>query len=243
MLVIPAIDLKDHQVVRLKQGRMNAATVYSSSLLPFAQKWIEQGAMRLHCVDLNGAFEGTPVHFDDVARVAKKFPDVQIEVGGGIRTIETIKNYFSSGVSYVILGTAAVKNPKLVAEACELFPGKIILGVDARDGLVAVDGWDQVSRETALDLVKRFSGLAIESVIYTDIAKDGMLAGMNLEKIAAMKACGFPVIASGGLTSLKDIEALCDIGGLHGVIAGKAVYENLFSVKEAIEVVRKRAAC
>lgn len=234
MKIIPAIDLKDHQVVRLSQGRMSAATVYADTLLPMAQQWIEQGAKRIHCVDLNGAFGGSPVHFDDVADLAKKHPDIQIEIGGGIRDLNTIRAYFNSGVSFVILGTAAVRNPELVEEACTIFPGKIILGVDARDGMVAIDGWDKTSREQAGTLIQRFKGLAIESVIYTDISKDGMLSGMNLPRIAEMSLTGFPLIASGGLSSLSDIDELVKLGNIYGVIAGKAIYEGRFSVREAI---------
>lgn len=234
MLIIPAIDMKNHQAVRLKQGRMEAATIYADSTLAMAEQWIGQGAKRLHLVDLNGAFEGKPVHFEDVTAIAKKFPQIPIEIGGGIRTLETMQKYFDAGVSFCILGTVAIKNPDLVFEATKKFPGKIILGLDAKNGLVATEGWDETSQTKAIDVARRFAGCAIESVIYTDIAKDGMLSGMNLEQIAAMKTCGFPVIASGGLTSLDDIRALKAIGDLHGVIAGKAIYENRFSVAEAI---------
>lgn len=234
MEIIPAIDMKDHQAVRLKQGRMQDATVYSDSIIAMAEKWISQGATRLHLVDLNGAFAGAPVHFADVAAIAKKFPDIKIEIGGGIRNLDTTARYFDHGVSYCILGTVAIKNPALVEEAAQKFPGKIILGIDAKNGMVATEGWDEASTHSALAVARRFGGLAIESVIYTDIAKDGMLAGMNLEQITAMKECGFPLIASGGLTSLEDITALKNIGGLHGVIAGKAIYEGRFDVAEAI---------
>ncbi len=234
MLIIPAIDMKDHQAVRLKQGRMEDVTIYADSTLAMAEQWIEQGAKRLHLVDLNGAFEGKPVHFDDVTAIAKKFPNIPIEIGGGIRTLETIQKYLDAGVSFCILGTVALKNPDLVFAACQKFPSQIILGIDAKNGLVATEGWDKTSQTKALDVAKRFAGCAIESVIYTDIAKDGMLAGMNLEQIMAMKTCGFPIIASGGLTALDDIRELKKIGDLHGVIAGKAIYENRFSVAEAI---------
>lgn len=234
MMIIPAIDMKDHQAVRLKQGRMVDATVYSDSIVAMAEKWIGQGARRLHLVDLNGAFAGKPVHFTDVAEVAKKFPEVKIEIGGGIRELATLQKYFDHGVSYCILGTAAIKQPELVTQAAQAFPGKIILGVDANNGKVATEGWDEASTHRALDVAQRFQGLAIESVIYTDIAKDGMLEGMNLEQIREMKKCGFPLIASGGLTSLDDIRQLQEMGDLHGVIAGKAIYEGKFSVAEAI---------
>jgi len=235
MQIIPAIDLKDHHVVRLKQGRMGEATVYSKSILEIAEKWINQGATRLHVVDLNGAFEGQAVHFDDVAQIAQRFPQIQIEVGGGIRDRETIQKYFDSGVHYCILGTTAVKNPQLVMDACKDFPHKIILGLDAKGGFVATDGWDEGSKLSSLDVARRFDGCDLESIIYTDISKDGMLSGMNFEMIEEMKACGFPIIASGGVSSLEDIKRLVQIGGLHGVIVGKALYEDRFSLKDAIQ--------
>lgn len=242
MIVIPAIDMKDHQAVRLKQGRMEEATVYATSTLAMAEKWITQGATRLHLVDLNGAFAGRPIHFDDAAEIAKKFPRVKIEIGGGIRTLDTVERYFEHGVSYCILGTVAIKNPELLKQAVHAFPGRIIVGIDAKDGLVATEGWDEASSLTALEVAKRFAGLAIESVIYTDIAKDGMLSGMNFTQIRAMKACGFPVIASGGLTSITDISELRAIGDLHGVIAGKAIYEGRFRLEEALAAANQQTA-
>jgi phosphoribosylformimino-5-aminoimidazole carboxamide ribotide isomerase len=235
MQVIPAIDMMNHQVVRLKQGRLDDATIYSDSVLKMAEQWIEQGATRLHLVDLNGAFEGKPVHFKEISAVTKKFPQIKIEVGGGIRDLATIQRYIDAGVHFCILGTVAVKNPDIVFKASEAFPQQIVLGVDAKNGMVATEGWDEASAVSALDLTSKFHDCAIESIIYTDIAKDGMLVGMNLEEITKMKACGFPVIASGGLTSLDDIRSLKKIGDLHGVIAGKAIYEDRFTVKEAIE--------
>lgn len=234
MLIIPAIDMKDHKVVRLKQGRMAETTVYNDSTLAQAETWIAQGATRLHLVDLNGAFEGVPIHFEDVAAIAAKFPHLTIEVGGGIRALDTLQKYFDHGVSLCILGTAAIKDPALVQAACHRFAGRIILGIDAKNGRVAIEGWDKTSILTAREVIAKFHGLALESVIYTDIAKDGMLAGMNLTHIKTMTACGFPLIASGGLTTLSDIDALNKMGGLHGLIAGKALYEGRFTLKEAI---------
>lgn len=234
MQVIPAIDLLDHKVVRLEQGRKGKAQVYSQSVLDVADRWISQGAGRLHIVDLNGAFEGVPFHHREIGEIAKKFPHVKIQVGGGIRDLATIGRYLACGVSFCILGTVAIQNPDMVTGACTTHPGKIILGVDARNGFVATNGWEKGSDKTALDAVRRFAGCRIESVIYTDIAKDGMLTGMNFEKFADMKQCGFPVIASGGLTSLDDIDRLVTIGSLHGVIAGRAIYEGKFSLMEAI---------
>lgn len=240
MIVIPAIDLKDHQVVRLKQGRMNDSTIYAANPLEMAQKWVSAGATRLHLVDLNGAFDGKPFHHVEIDQIAKAFPQVKLEVGGGIRSLETIRTYFVHGVHFAILGTVAIKNPTLVAEACAAFPGRIILGVDAKNGQVAVEGWDEVSAMPALDLINRFKGLALESVVYTDIAKDGMLAGMNFDSIRQVAAaCPFPIIASGGFTRLGDIDELKKIKKVSGVIAGKALYEGKVDLKAALE----SAAC
>ncbi len=239
MLIIPAIDLKDHQVVRLSQGKMGEAKVYADNPVMIAGDWINQGAKRIHLVDLNGAFEGKPVHFDEVQQIATAFPEVKIEIGGGIRNLETIQKYIDCGVHYCILGTAAIKNPSLLKEACKKFPKKIILGIDAKDGLVATDGWDKTSHKKAIDLVKEFVDEEIESIIYTDIAKDGMLKGMNHNSIAEMaEVSPFPIIASGGLTSLEDIEKLTKVKNILGVIAGKALYENKFTLKEAIKISR-----
>ena len=233
MKVIPAIDMKDHQAVRLKQGDMKQVTVYNDDVFLQAKNFIEEGASRIHLVDLNGAFEGKPVHFDEIQKISKQHSNIKIEVGGGIRSLKTMQQYFESGVNFCILGTAAVKNPDLVFEACEKFPGKIILGIDAKNGMVATHGWDQTSSLKAIDLLQKFKGLPIESVIYTDISKDGMLQGMNFKEIKMMNALDFKIIASGGLTSLDDIKKLIDLN-VFGVIAGKAIYENQFSLKEAL---------
>lgn len=234
MLIIPAIDMKEHQVVRLKQGRLQDARVYHGDIVEQARLFVEQGATRLHLVDLNGAFEGQPVHFDEITAIAKSFPHLQIEAGGGIRDLGTVKNYFDAGVSFCILGTVAIKDPEVVIDAANKYPRKIILGVDAKDGLVATEGWDEESATTALDLIRGFADSALESVIYTDIAKDGMLEGMNFPAIQEMyEKCGFPVIASGGLTSLDDLKRLKDMG-VYGVIAGKAIYEGRFGLDQAL---------
>lgn len=233
MHIIPAIDMKDGHVVRLKQGILSDFTVYPLNIEAQAREWIAQGARRLHLVDLNGAFEGQPRHFDVIASVARENPGISLEVGGGIRDLATIKKYDDHGVQFFILGTAAVKNPQLVEDACSQFPGRIILGVDARDGLVATEGWAAVSRETALDVIQKFSMCRLESIIYTDIGQDGMLSGINLVETQKIMTCGFPVIASGGLSSLEDIRCLKKISA-HGVIAGKALYEGKFTLQEAL---------
>lgn len=234
MLVLPAIDMKDHQAVRLKQGRMEDAVVYSDSVFDMARSWINQGAERLHLVDLNGAFAGKPIHFDDIAKIAKEFPHIAIQVGGGIRNLETLQAYFNAGVTYAILGTAAVKNPAFVFESCKAFPGRIIIGVDAKDGMVATEGWGSVSQVHITEILDKFKDSDIESLIYTDISKDGMLSGMNHLDVQAIRDYGYKVIASGGLASLDDIEELKEAGGIYGVIAGTALYEKKFSLSEAI---------
>lgn len=237
MLVIPAIDLKDHQVVRLSQGKMGEVKIYSDNAVLMAEEWVKQGAKRLHCVDLNGAFEGKPIHFKEVQEIAEAFPEIKIEVGGGIRNLETLKRYFDCGVSHCILGTAALKNPELLEEACHQFPKKIILGIDAKNGFVAAEGWGETSRISALDLAKKFKGKKISEIIYTDISKDGMMSGMNFEAIRQMaEVSPFPIIGSGGLTSLEDIKELKKIKNVSGVIAGKALYEGTIDLREAIRI-------
>jgi len=236
MIVIPAIDLKDHRVVRLKQGRMSDSTIYSDSPLVMAQKWVACGTKRLHLVDLNGAFEGRPVHLAEVAAIRKAIPDLQIEIGGGLRSEESLRAYFDVGVDYCILGTVAVKNPAFLEKASSLFPKKIILGLDAKEGMVATEGWDDVSSLKSTELARRFKDCPLESIIYTDVAKDGMLAGMNFDQIQEMaESSVFPIIASGGFTSLDDIEQLKKMKNILGVIAGKALYEGRVDLTEAIK--------
>lgn len=237
MIIIPAIDLKDHQVVRLSQGRMGKAKVYSDNPVEIAEKWINAGAKRLHLVDLNGAFEGKPIHFNEVAAIARAFPQVQLEIGGGIRDIKTIDAYFQTGITYCILGTAALHDPAFVGQVSDKFPGRIILGIDAKDGMVAVEGWDRLSRIKAIDLALRFKDKKIAAIIYTDIARDGMMEGMNFPAIKKMAgASPFPLISSGGFTKLAEIDELNKISNVSGVIAGKALYEGLVDLKEAIQV-------
>ena len=237
MIILPAIDMKDHQAVRLSQGKMNQAKVYSSDIVGQAEKWRAAGAKRLHLVDLNGAFEGKPVHFTEVTTIAKKFPDLQMEIGGGIRDLQTIQAYFDAGIHFCILGTAAIKDPSLVEKACAKFPNQIILGLDAKNGFVATHGWDTVSALKATDVAQKFQKAAIESIIFTDIAKDGMMQGMNFDSLKEMaESAPFPIIASCGFTQLDDVKRLKKIPNILGVIAGKALYEGLVDLKEAIEV-------
>jgi len=236
MLIIPAIDLKDGQCVRLKQGRMDDTTVFSSDPVSMAKQWVDAGCQRLHLVDLNGAFAGEPVNGEVVSAIAAAYPKLPVQIGGGIRDLATIEHYVKAGVSYVIIGTKAVKEPAFVAEACRAFPGKVIVGLDAKDGLVATDGWAEVSTLKAVDLAKQFEADGVSSIVYTDIARDGMMQGVNVEATLEMaRASSIPVIASGGITNMDDIKALYAVSkqGIMGAITGRAIYEGTLDVAEA----------
>lgn len=236
MLIIPAIDLKDGQCVRLQQGRMEDATVFGSDPVEMAGRWVEAGCRRLHLVDLNGAFEGKPMHAEVVAAISRRYPQLPIQIGGGIRNIDIIEAYVEAGVSWCIIGTAAVKDPAFVREACAAFPGKIIVGIDAKDGLVATEGWADVSQVKATDLARDFADAGVSAIVYTDIARDGMMQGVNLEAtVEVAQAGGIPVIASGGVTDIHDIERLCTVAdkGLLGAITGRAIYEGKLDVRAA----------
>lgn len=230
MLIIPAIDLKDGHCVRLKQGVMTDATVFSEDPAAMARHWLEQGARRLHLVDLNGAFAGKPVNEKAIKAITDAVGDeIPVQLGGGIRDLDTIERYLDDGISYVILGTAAVKNPGFLHEACDAFPGHIIVGLDARDGKVAVEGWSKVTGHDVVDLARKFEGYGVEAIIYTDIGRDGMLTGVNVEATVRLaRELSIPVIASGGITSLEDIRALCAVEGegIMGAIVGRALYEG-----------------
>ncbi|WP_045855892.1 1-(5-phosphoribosyl)-5-[(5-phosphoribosylamino)methylideneamino]imidazole-4-carboxamide isomerase [Teredinibacter purpureus] len=236
MVIIPAIDLKDGQCVRLRQGLMDDSTVFGDDPVAFARQWVEKGARRLHLVDLNGAFAGEPVNGEVVTAIAKAFPDLPIQIGGGIRNAETIQHYLDAGVTYVIIGTKAVKEPAFVAEMCKKFPGHIIVGLDAKDGYVATDGWAEVSEVKATDLAKQFANDGVSEIVYTDIARDGMMQGVNVEATVAMaQASSIPVIASGGITNMDDIRALAaeSSKGISGAITGRAIYEGSLDIAEA----------
>lgn len=238
MLIIPAIDLKDGKCVRLRQGRMEDSTVFSDDPVDMAGRWMDQGCRRLHLVDLNGAFEGEPVNGEIVKQIASRFPNLPIQIGGGIRDLKTIEAYLNAGVEYVIIGTKAVKEPEFVAEACSAFPDHIIVGLDAKDGLVATDGWAEVSNVQATDLAKRFEADGVSSIVYTDIARDGMMQGVNVEATMRLaQASSIPVIASGGITNMDDIKGLCTKAhhGIIGAITGRAIYEGTLEVAEAQE--------
>ncbi|MCW8195419.1 1-(5-phosphoribosyl)-5-[(5-phosphoribosylamino)methylideneamino]imidazole-4-carboxamide isomerase [Proteobacteria bacterium 005FR1] len=236
MLIIPAIDLKAGQCVRLRQGLMDQSTVFSDDPVAMAQQWVDQGARRLHLVDLDGAFEGKPVNGEVVTAIARRFPDLPIQIGGGIRNIDTIEHYLQAGVTYVIIGTKAVNEPQFVVDVCKRFPGHIIVGLDAKDGMVATDGWAEVSSVKATDLARRFAGDGVEAIVYTDIARDGMMGGVNVEATVEMaQASPIPVIASGGVSRLEDIKALQAQAhhGILGAITGRAIYEGTLDIAEA----------
>ena len=236
MLIIPAIDLKDGECVRLRQGHMDDSTVFSDDPVATARRWVEAGCRRLHIVDLNGAFAGRPVNGAAITAIANAFPDLPIQIGGGIRSLDTIEAYLAAGVSFVIIGTQAVREPTFVAEACRTFPGHVIVGLDARDGRVATDGWAEVSALQATDLARRFAGDGVSAIVYTDIARDGRMQGVNVEATLDVAAAGgIPVIASGGITNMRDIRALAAAapGGIMGAITGRAIYEGSLDLAEA----------
>ncbi|MBI4682901.1 MAG: 1-(5-phosphoribosyl)-5-[(5-phosphoribosylamino)methylideneamino]imidazole-4-carboxamide isomerase [Nitrospirae bacterium] len=236
MIIIPAIDLKDGKCVRLLQGKKEEVTVYSDDPASMAQHWVELGAKLLHVVDLDGAFTGEQKNFDKIREIRKSI-HIPIELGGGIRNVERIEQLINLGVDRTIIGTSAAKNPVMVKEACERFPGKVIVGIDAKDGKVAVKGWVEVTDLDAIEFAKRMQDNGAAGIIYTDISRDGMLTGPNIEAMDKMvKAVGIPVIASGGVSNLGDIKQLMQINNLWGVITGKALYEGTLDLKDAIEI-------
>jgi phosphoribosylformimino-5-aminoimidazole carboxamide ribotide isomerase len=228
MLLIPAIDLKDGHCVRLKQGDMDQSTTFGENPAAMARNWVNKGARRLHLVDLNGAFAGQPKNEQAIRSILKEVGnEVDVQLGGGIRDLDTIERYLDAGLRYVIIGTAAVKNPGFLQDACTAFGGHIIVGLDAKDGKVATDGWSKLTKHEVVDLGKKFEDYGVESIIYTDIGRDGMLSGINIEATVRLaQALTIPVIASGGLSNMADIEALCAVEdeGIEGVICGRAIY-------------------
>ncbi|NBY71184.1 MAG: 1-(5-phosphoribosyl)-5-[(5-phosphoribosylamino)methylideneamino]imidazole-4-carboxamide isomerase [Betaproteobacteria bacterium] len=228
MLLIPAIDLKDGHCVRLKQGDMDQSTTFGEEPDVMARSWVERGARRLHLVDLNGAFAGQPKNEQAIRKILREVgEEIDVQLGGGIRDLDTIERYLDAGLRYVIIGTAAVKNPGFLQDACTAFGGHIIVGLDAKDGKVATDGWSKLTRHEVVDLAKKFEDYGVESIIYTDIGRDGMLSGINIEATVKLaQALTIPVIASGGLSSMADIESLCAVEdeGVEGVICGRAIY-------------------
>jgi phosphoribosylformimino-5-aminoimidazole carboxamide ribotide isomerase len=230
MLLIPAIDLKDGHCVRLQQGDMNLSTTFSEEPSVMARSWVDKGARRVHLVDLNGAFAGQPKNEAAIRKILKVVgSEVDVQLGGGIRDLDTIERYLDAGLRYVIIGTAAVRNPGFLQDACTAFGGHIIVGLDAKDGKVATDGWSKLTKHDVVDLGKKFEDFGVESIIYTDIGRDGMLTGINIEATVRLaQALTIPVIASGGLSNLADIEALCAVEGegVEGVICGRAIYSG-----------------
>ena len=240
MQIIPAIDFKDGKVVNLKQGRLDELTAYSEDPVGMADKWVEQGAERLHLVDLDGAFNGFPVNHDAIATIAKNHPSLTIQLGGGIRSAEIIENYLNAGVDQLIIGTKAVQSPEFVGEMCRQFPGHIMVGLDGLHGMVAINGWKEVTEISVKSLASLFEVDGIEGIVFTDIGKDGMMGGINLPATLALsETVKVPIIASGGINTLSDIEALVklpsrSVGGITGVITGRAIYEGTMDLRAAI---------
>jgi phosphoribosylformimino-5-aminoimidazole carboxamide ribotide isomerase len=243
MLIIPAIDLKDGKCVRLKQGDMSDATIFSEDPGAMAKQWLERGARRLHVVDLNGAVAGKPKNEAAIRAIVKAVgADLPIQLGGGIRDLDTIEAYIDAGISYIIIGTAAVKTPGFLHDACTAFQGHIIVALDAKDGKVAVDGWSKMTGHDVIDLAKKFQDYGVEAVIYTDIGRDGMLSGVNIDATVALaRQLTVPVIASGGITDLKDVEKLCAVEseGIMGAITGRAVYQGTLDFAAAQKLADK----
>ena len=244
MLLIPAIDLKDGKCVRLRQGRMDDATVFSDDPVEVARRWVAAGAKRLHIVDLNGAFAGQPVNADAIQAIAETFPDLPLQVGGGIRDEETVQAYLDIGVNFVIIGTKAVSAPHFINDLCMEFPGHIIVGLDAKDGKAAIDGWSKLSHHNVQELAQRFERDGVAAIVYTDIGRDGMMNGVNVESTVELaRAVTIPIIASGGVSSMDDIKALCAVEGegIMGAIIGRALYEGSIDLATAQKYVDETA--
>ncbi|HEX5056482.1 MAG TPA: 1-(5-phosphoribosyl)-5-[(5-phosphoribosylamino)methylideneamino]imidazole-4-carboxamide isomerase [Gammaproteobacteria bacterium] len=238
MLIIPAIDLKEGRCVRLRQGRMDTSTVFSDNPVKMVEKWVKAGARRLHVIDLDGALAGHPRNSDVIHNIAEKFPELSIQVGGGIRDEDTVQEYLDAGVSYVIIGTKAVSEPHFVNDLCLSFPGHVIVGLDARDGKVAIDGWSKLSNHDVIDMAQHFEKDGVDAIIYTDIGRDGMMTGVNIESTVALaQSIRVPVIASGGVSNMKDLAALAKVEeeGVIGVVIGRALYEGDIDLAEALK--------
>jgi len=238
VLIIPAIDLKDGRCVRLQQGRMDSATVFSEDPVAMAKHWLAQGAKRLHIVDLNGAIAGRPKNEKVIRDIIKAVGEpLPIELGGGIRDLDTIESYLDAGVTWVVIGTAAVKNPGFLSDACYAFPGHVIAGLDAKEGKVAVEGWSKMTGHDVVDLAKKYEEYGVEALVYTDIGRDGMMGGINVEATLRLaQAIKTPIIASGGLNSVEDVRLVCEKlvpEGVIGAIAGRALYEGKLDLKKA----------
>ena len=236
MLLIPAIDIKERKCVRLREGRMDTATIFSDDPVAMAARWVEAGARRLHIVDLDGAFAGEPKNAGIIRDIVEAYPDLPIQVGGGIRDEETVEAYIQAGVRFVIIGTRAVATPHFVADLCAEFPAHVIVGLDTRDGRLAVDGWSKLSHHDPFDLARQLERDGVEAFVFTDIGRDGMMSGVNVEATAALaRTVSVPVIASGGIRDLDDVRALCAVAeeGVGGAITGRAIYEGALDFAEA----------
>ncbi len=245
MLLIPAIDLKNGKCVRLRQGRMDDVTEFSDDPISVAARWVDAGAKRLHIVDLDGAAAGRPTNAGIIRDIVAQFPDVPIQIGGGIRDEDTVQAYLEAGVQFAIIGTKAISAPHFVNDVCLEFPGHIIVGLDAKDGKVAIDGWSKLSHHDVVDIAQRFEQDGVAAIIYTDITRDGMMAGLNIEATVALaRAVNVPIIASGGVTDLGDIKALCEVAGegITGVIIGRALYEGTIDLAAARGLVDELSA-
>ncbi len=239
MELIPAIDLKEGKCVRLRQGRMEDSTVFSDDPVAMAERWVEAGASRLHLVDLDGAFAGSPVNHQAIQAICKAFPELPIQVGGGIRDADTVERYLDDGVRYTIIGTKAVNEPHFINDLCLSFPGHIIVGLDAKDGKVATEGWSKMSHHDVIDMAKHFENDGVAAIIYTDISRDGMMQGASVESTKKLaEAIRIPVIASGGVSTLDDIRALCEVqeSGITGAIIGRALYDGAIDLAEATRI-------
>ena len=236
MKIIPAIDIQNGNCVRLRQGDFAQETIFDKNPLNIAQKWVDEGAERLHLVDLDGARLGSPINLDIISSICKKFPSIPIQIGGGIRDLKTAENYLLAGATYIIIGTKAVEEPKFVKELCKIFPGNIIVGVDAKNGEVATDGWESVSDKNVIELSKEFENIGVSEIVYTDIEKDGMMKGLNVDATLNLaKSVNIPIIASGGVSCLDDIKKMKPYvgSGISGIIIGRALYEKTITIKEA----------
>lgn len=242
MKIIPAIDIQNGNCVRLKQGDFSQETIFHDNPVDMAKKWVEEGAERLHLVDLDGARLGSPVNIKIVSDICKSIPNIPIQIGGGIRDIETAERYLETGASFIIIGTKAVENPNFIKELCNKFPGKIIVGVDAKNGEVATDGWKSISNRNVVELSKEFEGYGVTEIVYTDIEKDGMMKGLNINATLNLaKNVNIPIIASGGVSCIEDINKISAYidSGISGIIIGRALYEKKISIEEAKKIFSK----
>jgi phosphoribosylformimino-5-aminoimidazole carboxamide ribotide isomerase len=239
MKIIPAIDIQNGNCVRLKQGDFTKETIFHSSPIDMAQKWVDEGAERLHIVDLDGARLGSPINMTVISKICDKFPSIPVQIGGGIRDLETAEKYLSAGASFIIVGTKAVEDPNFIKILCSKFPNKVIVGIDAKNGEVATEGWLSISDKNAIDFAKIFENLGVAEIVYTDIEKDGMMKGLNIEATLDLaRNVRIPIIASGGVSCIEDIYKIGAYtkSGISGIIIGRALYEKKFNIEEAKKV-------